>query len=97
MSTTMLHQVLEAVAASDGAVDLRCLSRSLGVEPGALEGMIQFWVRKGKLVDSRTDGPPSAAASCRSCDVSCSAATACPFIMGAPRTVSVTQENHPEG
>lgn len=98
----MLRRVLERVEASDGAVDLRALSRALGVEQSALEGMIQHWVRKrrladsgagvGLMVDSRgEDG--TAAGACASCRRSCSGATACPFLLRAPRTIAFVPED----
>jgi|YNPNPStandDraft_1061719.scaffolds.fasta_scaffold23030_2 hypothetical protein len=44
-----LYEVLHALEETDGPVSLSQLSRRLHVEPGALEGMLMFWVRKGRL------------------------------------------------
>ncbi len=95
----MLRQVLEAVEAADGAVDLRALSRDLGVEPSALEGMIQHWVRKGLLADSGTEGDGdvrsgSVSGGCGTCDVACGGAADCPFVVRAPRTVGLVPRTH---
>jgi hypothetical protein len=48
----MLQRVLEAFEAADGPRSLDDLSRELGIERGALDGMIAFWVRKGRLRES---------------------------------------------
>ena len=47
----MLKQVLREIETAQGPITVRALSRKLGVEPNALEGMIQFWVRKGRIQD----------------------------------------------
>ena len=52
----MLYQILEALEAANGPVSLDELSRQLQIEPGALEGMIAFWVRKGRLKDTAVSG-----------------------------------------
>lgn len=52
----MLYQVLEALETADGPVSLDELSRQLQIEPGALEGMIAFWVRKGRLKETAVGG-----------------------------------------
>lgn len=44
----MLKTVLEAFQGAE-SLSLLQMARRLGVEVSALEGMIQFWVRKGKL------------------------------------------------
>jgi hypothetical protein len=45
----MLYQVLNEFRKSGGAVNLDALSRKLGVERSALEGMLETLVRQGKL------------------------------------------------
>ena len=72
----MLARILAAIELSGGAVDLRTLARTLEVEPGALEGMIQHWVRKGRLV-ARTDDEEAAAGGA-ACPSSCVVRAACP-------------------
>ena len=47
----MLDQVLQEIETAQSAQNLGDLSRKLGIERSALDGMIQFWVRKGRLVD----------------------------------------------
>jgi len=72
----VLARILAAIELSGGAVDLRTLARTLEVEPGALEGMIQHWVRKGRLVARAGDGDPDAGGA--SCPSSCVVRAACP-------------------
>ena len=45
----MLRQVLQELESAPGPVNINELSQKLGIEQSALEGMIQFWVRKGRL------------------------------------------------
>ena len=52
------------------------MSHELGVSLERLEGMIQHWVRKGKIRES------AAATECGSCG----SKGACPFVMEMPRT-----------
>lgn len=47
----MLYQVLHAIEQTQGPVRVQELAERLGIEPGALEGMIAYWVRKGRLQD----------------------------------------------
>ena len=46
---SMLRQVLETLEQAQGPIPLDELSRQLGIEHSALEGMVSFWVRKGRL------------------------------------------------
>jgi hypothetical protein len=73
MSTT-LRQVLEQFEQTQGAVALPQMARTLGIERGMLQTMIDYWVRKGKL---REVGTPV-------CET-CGSAGACPFIVALPR------------
>ncbi|MCS6841955.1 MAG: FeoC-like transcriptional regulator [Roseiflexus sp.] len=52
----MLYQVLEVIEQANGSVSLAELSQQLQIEPGALEGMIAFWVRKGRLKEATIAG-----------------------------------------
>lgn len=73
MSTT-LRQVLEQFEQSQGSVSLPHMARTLGIERGTLQNMIDYWVRKGKL---REVGAQSCA--------TCGSASGCPFIVTLPR------------
>ena len=50
----MLQIVLERFENAGGPVDLNQLARELHIDRSALEGMVQFWVRKGRIVDEVT-------------------------------------------
>ncbi len=52
----MLYQILEAIEQTNGPVSLDELSRRLQIEASALEEMITFWVRKGRLKDTSVAG-----------------------------------------
>lgn len=86
----MLRQVLHEVEAAEGPVSLNELSRKLGLEPGALEGMLDFWVRKGRLLAGARHEPagesvtPACAAG--GCGWSCPGPQSCPLVMKLPRT-----------
>ncbi len=47
----MLSQIIDEFKRADGLLDLNELSRRLGVERSALEGMLQLLVRQGKLCE----------------------------------------------
>ncbi len=88
----MLYQVLQAFETATGPVSLDELSRELGIERGALEGMIAFWVRKGRLQDS---AGPGCGGSCGSCGA---APGGCAFQHAGPRTITLLERgtNAPE-
>jgi len=45
----MLRAVLQAIESAGGPVHVGALSQQLGIERSALEGMIAYWVQKGRL------------------------------------------------
>lgn len=46
---TQLRQVLTAFEQATLPLSVKALARQLQVESGLLDGMIQFWVQKGRL------------------------------------------------
>ncbi|HAJ37718.1 MAG TPA: hypothetical protein DCL15_18775 [Chloroflexi bacterium] len=86
----MLWRVLREVEAAQGPLDLNELSRRLGVERSALDGMILFWVRKGRLVDDSGAGRATVACANHGCG-GCASGQGCPFTMTMPRTLSLIQ------
>ncbi len=46
---TQLRDVLTAFETTTLPLSVKALARQLKVEPGMLDGMIQFWVQKGRL------------------------------------------------
>ena len=82
----MLQQVLTAIETAHEPISLAELSRKLNIEAGALEGMIQFWIRKGQIQSDATvqDG----------CGPSCCKTSDCSFVTKMPKTYSLaTQTN----
>lgn len=86
----VLRDVLQAVESAQGPITLVELSRRLGLDPGVLEGMLQHWERKGRLVISSS--------SAMTCDMDCASiqcacgtgagSSCCPFIARLPRSYS---------
>ncbi len=88
----MLWKVLHEVEAARAPLDLSELSRRLDVERSVLDGMIQFWVRKGRLVeDAATAGQATMACAAHGCGSGCSGAQGCPFMMKMPHTISLVK------
>lgn len=80
----MLQQVLQAFESADGPVALDDLSRQLGIERSALEGMIAFWVRKGRLQEL--------GGACAQQGVNCTCSghpAGCSFIKTGPRVITL--------
>ena len=46
----MLRELLRLVETAEGPISLSDLARQLGVDAAVLDGMLQHWVRKGRLV-----------------------------------------------
>lgn len=86
----MLWNVLREVEAAQGPLDLNELSRRLDIDRSALEGMIRFWVRKGRLVDDSGVGCATAACANHGCG-GCAGGQGCPFVMTMLRTLTLTQ------
>ncbi|HEC24099.1 MAG TPA: hypothetical protein ENI95_14395 [Chloroflexi bacterium] len=90
-SRSPLYAVLEAIEEADGPVSVAQLARELGIEAGAVEGMIDFWARKGRLhlLDD---------AACNTQCASCRLQGSCPLLSYAPRRYRVTHgEDSPDG
>ncbi len=92
----MFWRILHVVEAAQGPLDLNELSRRLGVERSALDGMIQFWVRKGRLIDDAVvAGQGAAVCASHACGRGCPGPQHCSFALKTPRTITL-QEREPE-
>ena len=91
----MLYQVIEEIEQAQGPVLLADLSRKLDIDPGTLSGMIQFWVRKGRLRDDDAALQDGIACASGACGSSCAGATACAFVVKLPKTYSVSPSHIP--
>ena len=76
MSQSKLSQVLATFEKADRPLSLPELARDLGVSREGLEGMIQYWVRRGKIHDI------TALTDCGACGES----GTCAFVLQMPRT-----------
>ncbi len=79
-----LREVLDAFE-NNGPRSLGQMSQDLGVEPGMLDSMIQFWVQKGKLREV-----------CDSGCSSCSAHGSCPIVVSMPRRYELVTDANAE-
>jgi hypothetical protein len=84
----MLKRVLHAIESANGPVHVAELSQRLGIERSALEGMITYWVRKGRLQDDAQSDLACVPASGH-CGSSCSGTATCAFIAKMPKSYSV--------
>jgi hypothetical protein len=84
----VLKQLLQEIESSQGPLSLDDLSRKLGVERSALEGMIAFWVRKGRL---KEDYAAALQGMCpgAECDLTCPEAERCWLLTNLPRSFSL--------
>ncbi len=85
----MLQQVLNEIKAANGVINLNDLAKKLGIDRSALDGMIQFWVRKGRLKEDDINSEMPDACTSTACSSSCSGPKECPFVMTMPRTYSL--------
>ncbi|MFQ3631369.1 FeoC-like transcriptional regulator [Roseiflexus sp.] len=88
----MLYQILDAIEQANGPVSLDELSQQLQIEAGALEGMIAFWVRKGRLKDTTV-------AACRGSGRGCTCGaypTGCVFSHTGPRVIALLDTSSAE-
>ena len=46
----MLRELLRLVETAEGPISLTHLARQLDVDVAVLDGMLQYWVRKGRLI-----------------------------------------------
>lgn len=84
MTTSTVRQVLEIFENASGPISLPQLARQLNISQVRLEGMIRYWVRKGRIRES---------GSLTECG-SCGHQGACPFVMEMPRTYEVVPEGN---
>jgi hypothetical protein len=86
----MLKQVLTELENAGSALNLNELSRKLGIERSALEGMVAYLVQKGKLQDDeKVQELALGLCSSGSCGGSCPGPQGCPFVARMPRTFSL--------
>ena len=90
----MLNQVLQEIETTQSALSLGDLSRKLGIERSALDGMIQFWVLKGRLVDDdAAETQAGTVCPIGSCGASCRGTSNCAFVVKMPKTYSISPDD----
>lgn len=91
----MLFELLRLIETSSGPITVAELQRQLAVDEATLAGMIQFWVRKGRLhVSGRSEAVCASACVDASCSCgSCSGMDACPFIARLPKAYELNQSS----
>ena len=85
----MLRQVLHEIENANAPITLQTLSHRLAIELSALQGMIDFWVRKGRLRDDDTVADDCSISMGGGCGSSCAKATGCAFVIETPRSYSL--------
>jgi len=77
----MLHAILYELQTASEPMTLRTLGQKLNVQQSALEGMIQFWVQKGRLELDDGMGGASEVSVCdhKICFRSCPGPAQCPL------------------
>lgn len=87
----MLSQVINEIITSTEPISLSALSQKLKIERSALDGMLSFWVRKGKLKEENfkiSSNHHSGFATCN-CGMSCNGPSNCPFMAKMPKSYSL--------
>ena len=84
---SILREVLTRIENNTGPVSLTEMAAELHIDTGTLEGMLDHWVRKGKL--RRTGGNATMCGTCGS-------AEGCPFVMRMPRSYELVTDDESE-
>ena len=85
----MLKKVLREIQIAEGPITIKELSRNLGIDPHALDGMLEFWVRKGRI----TTNEKSYSNDSTGCNKSCSGTPDCVYVAKMPKTFSIPSKN----
>ncbi len=82
---SILHSILKTIQEADAPISLSQLADQLDIEPGALEGMIDFWVQKGRI---KVHDGLACGSACGSCGVD-----GCPMLLHLPRQFEVVDRS----
>lgn len=91
----MLASILEELRRGGGGLTAAELSRALGVERSALEGMLDLLERKGKLRRARECGMLGRPAGCGFPKLDVAACRDCPLARGLPEDLAPAQGTPP--
>lgn len=84
----MLDQVLAEIESTNGTISLHNLALKLNIEQSALEGMLNFWVRKGRLNADDVLSGTSSECYTSGCG-GCAGVAQCPFVVQIPRRYEI--------
>lgn len=86
MTASTLRQVLAAFERADAPLPLAQVARDLDLPLERLEGMVEYWVRRGRI---RESGATAAA-------LSCARYGSCPYVLRLPRILELVPQGEPE-
>ena len=81
-----LREVLRAFETAPGPLSLNDIARDLDITPGMLDGMIDYWVRKGKI-------RPAASGACGSCAACSLSKSCCTYSPAMPRSYMLVTDD----
>lgn len=84
---SQLREVLNQFEAQHEPVSVRAMAHQMNLNPNVLQGMIDYWVRKGKLRIASSGGE-----SCHTCGIK----GACPFVVNLPHYYERVQDDGQE-
>jgi len=87
----MLYQLLTVMKTKTGPISIEGLSRELGMDKSALEGMLDLLVRKGKLRYSDLGQAPKDGNCSGSACMACGRAGSCPFVGKMPHVYETVE------
>jgi hypothetical protein len=87
----MLKQLLHTIETAVGPIHMNELSHRLGIERSALEGMVAYWVQKGRLRDDQVS-TENCTPSTSHCGPTCSGTTTCAFVAKMPKSYSLPRD-----
>lgn len=81
---SQLREVLNRFADQSAPVSIHRMAQDMGIEPNILSGMIDYWVRKGKLREVSGVGE-----TCHTCGIK----GACPYVITLPRSYELAGDD----
>ncbi|MBL8120912.1 MAG: hypothetical protein J0L63_13645 [Anaerolineae bacterium] len=85
--TSQLTAVLDRFINQSGPLSVAQMAREMRLEPGVLDSMINYWVRKGKLRE--ISGSSDACAGC-------GGKHGCPYVVALPRYYELVSPDDPQ-
>jgi hypothetical protein len=86
MTASTLRQVLAAFERADAPLALTQIAHDLDLPLERLEGMVEYWVRRGRIRESGTTAAP----------LSCAKYGSRPYVLRLPRILELVPHGEPE-